>query len=107
VPIGMDVIGGLPSGARLDQCSARRLGAEIKTNHKGFRHALFDRVRGGRRDAGGGLRPPAPFPSSVRRYGQPQHLARPSFDEIEGTPSTGLSVTSETPVLKKSRPGLG
>ena len=38
---------------------------------------------------------------------QPQHLARPSFDEIDGTPSTGLSVTSETPVLKKSRPGLG
>src|ERR1700750_200712 len=38
---------------------------------------------------------------------QPQHLARPSFDEIDGTPSTGLSVTSEPPVLKKSRPGLG
>src|SRR5579872_3976103 len=44
--------------------------------------------------------------SGVRPWAQPQHLARPSFDEIEGTPSTGLSVTSATPVLKKSSPGL-
>ena len=48
VPIGMDVIGGLPPGARLDQDPRADFGAEIKTDQKGFRHAVFDRVCGGR-----------------------------------------------------------
>ena len=47
------------------------------------------------------------FKSRLREPRQPQHLARPSLELIDGTPSTGLSVTSDTPVLKKSSPGDG
>ena len=37
--------------------------------------------------------------------GQPQHFFSASSEVIDSTPLTGLSVTSVTPVLKKSRPG--
>src|SRR5258708_37549211 len=44
---------------------------------------------------------------SVPRVGtQPQHILRPSSEDFEGRPWTGLSVMSSTPVLKKSRPGV-
>ncbi len=57
----------------------------------------------GRPDLGGRSRLDA-HRTTAFRSGSPQQILAPSLESMLSTPSTGLSVTSATPVLKKSRP---